>query len=81
MNIENCELETLLVCSFRYALGRRSYIVSDVAYLILVYKDVLHQNTKELITDEIRLAISSGEAGMDCDIVEWLNVYGELIDE
>lgn len=81
MNIKEHELESLLVYSFRYALGRMSYAVSDVATQIIKNKDVLHPHTKELIKREIRAAVECGEAGMEMDVEEWSNVYEELTDD
>lgn len=75
------QLESLLVYSFRYALGRMTYAVSDVALAIIQNKHVLHPYTKALIRKEIAVAIEIGEAGMEMDVEEWSNVYAELTDE
>ncbi len=75
------QLESLLVYSFRYALGRMTYAVNDVTMAIIQNKHVLHPHTKELIKKEIREAVENGEAGMECDVEEWSNVYAELTDE
>jgi 2C-methyl-D-erythritol 2,4-cyclodiphosphate synthase len=75
------QLESLLVYSFRYALGRMTYAVSDVAMAIILNKHVLHPYTKELIRKEIAEAISMDRAGMEMDVEEWSNVYAELGDE
>lgn len=79
--IRDNQLENLLVYSFRYALGRMTYEVNDVATAIIKHKDVLHPHTRELIKKEIREAVENGEAGMECDVEEWSNVYAELTDD
>lgn len=75
------QLESLLVYSFRYALGRQTYAVHDVARAIIQHKHVLHPHTIRLIRKEIVEAVENGEAGMECDVEEWSNVYAELTHE
>jgi hypothetical protein len=55
--------------------------VNDVSMAIIQNKHVLHPHTKELIRKEIVAAVENGEAGMECDVEEWSNVYAELSDE
>ncbi len=80
-SVDDAQLESLLVYSFRYALGRMTYAVNDVASAIIKHKDVLHPHTKELIKKEIRAAVECGDAGMEMDVEEWSNVYAELTNE
>ena len=78
MNIKKNEFEDLIFCSFRYALGRRTYIVSTVAEIILKHKDVITNNTKHLMIKEILEAVEKNQAGMDCDVHMWKTVVDEL---
>ncbi len=78
--VNNFDLDILLFCAFRYALGRMTYIVSTAVELICKYIDALHPHTKLLMIKEITTAIAKGEAGWDCDVQEWkvlLTALGE----
>ena len=75
------EYNTLCFYAFRYALGRMTYSVGDVA-------DILRRNIKkidpynrELMIKEINNAINDGHAGMACDIAEWKHLLWVLNDE
>lgn len=72
------DIETMLFCSFRYALGRRTYIVSDVVELLTDYESVLQERTKILIRKEIQEAIDTDRAGMNMDVLEWMKVLEVL---
>ena len=73
-NLSEPELETLLVCSFRYALGRRTYIVSDVCGIINRNLGLLQQHTKQQMVRDISDAIRRGRAGDVCDEQQWLGL-------
>lgn len=63
---------TLFLCAFRYALGRRSYMVS---YIIDILESQLHNilpSEKRLMVKEIDDAIARGESGMACDTDDWI---------
>ena len=62
------EPEFVLLCAFRYALGRRSYAVGMIVEEIMSNWDVLDDSKKKLIQDEIREADS---LGMECDKEQW----------
>lgn len=72
------ELNTLLICSFRYALGRMTYIVSDIVDIIIHHKKDLQPNAKELMIREIKWALDHNQAGMRCDREEWERLLNEL---
>ncbi len=73
------ELETLLLCSFRYALGRRTYAVSMVVKIILDNQELLSEGLKKLMLKEIELALATDRAGMDCDRKEWVKLRDEIL--
>jgi hypothetical protein len=79
--VDNAQLESLLVYSFSYALGRMTYSVYDVADAIIKNKHALHPHTKELIEEEIKKAVGHREAEMEMDVEIWSGVYAELTDE
>ncbi len=68
------DLDTLFFCSFRYALGRRTYIVHDIASLILENKERLKRQTIAKIIEEIYGSVMTGSAGMKCDVTIWQNL-------
>ena len=61
----------LLVYAFRYALGRRTYSVADVAQALREHHTALTPQTRRQIADEIRDAIRAGRAGSITDADEW----------
>lgn len=60
-----------LVCAFRYALGRRTYVTDSVANVIIKVWDELPRETQLLIRKEIINAINNNDAGMDIDVKCW----------
>lgn len=79
ISIQNDEFHDLMVCAFRYALGRRTYIVSTIAELIIKYKEKLDASAIEVITRDIKRAIQTNNYGMEMDKVEWQKVLKVLI--
>lgn len=68
------EFRTLIISAFRYALGRKTYIVSDTCDLIINHWEYLSKHEKKLICEEIEHAIEHGMAGMSCDMACWEEV-------
>lgn len=79
--IKNDEFGDLMVCAFRYALGRRTYIVSTIADLIVKYKGRLDANDIEVITRDIKRALETNNYGMEMDRVEWEKVLKVLTEK
>lgn len=76
MTLSNDALYTLLVCSLRYAMGRRSYITGDVADLIRTHDKHLRQSQREVLArdlrDALQRAIERGQTlGEQCDHDDW----------
>ena len=65
------DLDLIMVCAFRYAIGRRTYITSTVSDFLLYHWDQLTKNMKKHIKEQIQKAIEDGEAGDQCDIDSW----------
>ena len=63
--------ETILVFSFRYALGRISTAPSIVAGVLINKWEELDQVTQDQIKHDIRTSIRLGDAGMECDVKTW----------
>ena len=67
----NDNYRLILICAFRYALGRATYMPSTVADAIIAEWPDMPEGDKILYRREIREAIDRGHAGMDCDIKTW----------
>ena len=67
--------ENILIYAFRYALGRKTYAVSDVVEMLETNWDLLSEYARKEIKYEIkeykRIYESIGHA---CDEVQWLKV-------
>ena len=63
--------ELTLFASFRYALGRQTYIVSEVVENILANWQILSQNTKDKMKAEIKETIKNNNIGHDIDKQSW----------
>src|SRR4051794_25946442 len=72
--IDNQTLANLLLCSFRYSLGRMTYITSDCADWLTRYWQLMPPAWQKQIHDDIRKAIEQGCAGHDCDVASWRRV-------
>ena len=66
--------EDFLFFAFRYALGRRTYVVSMMVSELKKQWDNLDPHTKSKIQKEITEAIQYGDAGMDIDVHEWKTI-------
>ena len=60
-----------LLYAFRYALGRQSYAVADVAETLIAHRDALTADWRQQIVQDIDNAIANDHAGMACDIERW----------
>ena len=69
-----------IVPIFRYALGRRTYVVSDTTNLIInLHKEgKIDKTNQELICKEITEAAKENNIGMEMDKKKWVEVLAEL---
>lgn len=79
MNTE--DLNILLFCSFRYALGRRTYIVGDVSSLLRKHKDEMDKRTRMKIIEEIYMSVAAGSAGTTSDTNIWHDLAIDLEED
>lgn len=78
--------EEILVCAVRYALGRMTYIVSDVCRYVKSKKDSLSEHCRSIIIRDIEERIEwfhslDRTCGMECDEKEWLQLLEVLKGE
>jgi hypothetical protein len=66
---------TILICAFRYALGRRTYVVGSVVQEIHRVWNSLSEGDRELIVREIlEHRERFGNLGHECDERDWMSV-------
>ena len=70
--------EYMIVYAFRYALGRSSYAVANVASELRAHNPTLSGKTRALIIKEIEEADSADNLGMDMDRKEWMKTLTVL---
>lgn len=70
-----------LVCAFRYALGRMTYVVDSVASEIERQIDTISTKSLHLIRKEISEAIKASHAGMQMDVERWEKCRIAINDE
>ena len=63
--------QDLLVCSFRYALGRQTCIVSTVVDYLIADWEGLNDWQQKQIREDIEHAIEHKLAGDVCDVYQW----------
>ena len=76
MKVQNPDDALVLIAAFRYALGRRTYIVEYVVDFIVNNWDELETSDRNLIIKEILDAKDKGHVGHDCDWKSWQRVLG-----
>ena len=79
----NRHFEQMLICAVQYALGRRTYIVSDTVEYVLARKDDLSDWCKRTIARDIKEKIrecfrQESLVGDECDHREWVRLLNEL---
>jgi hypothetical protein len=66
------DLETLIVCAFRYAIGRMTYMPSEVRRIARDNVRVIASHMLEQFINDISSAYDHGRLGMNCDVQGWL---------
>ena len=81
MRIEDDDDRLVLICAFRYALGRMTYMPGVIAGAILQVWDDLTKADQQLFHREITEAFDRGMAGMGCDMDTWTSVLALPVKE
>lgn len=74
------DLNDLIICAFRYALGRRTYIVHTITEIIKSNLSALESNTIEVMLRDIERQHEYEKVGLekafgdDCDRERWMEV-------
>lgn len=69
---------TTFIAAFRYALGRSTYIVSDVIEDIEKNINDIDSGYLRTIKEEIEEAIKNNNVGMDIDKKQWENLLCKI---
>lgn len=69
-----CTDPIMLMCAFRYALGRGTYIVGWVADELIEHRLALRSQWRQQIVRDIREAIGEDDAGWGIDATQWRQV-------
>lgn len=83
--IDNQDLDLVFVAAFRYALGRRSYMVFTIADFIKTNISLVPKNIIDLMIREITEAEQNHNDGLykalgdDCDVETWLSLRAFLV--
>lgn len=78
--LDTDDLNDLLVCAFRYALGRRTYIVHTITEIIKTNLSALESRTIEVMLQDIERQHDYEKVGIekvfgdDCDRERWMEV-------
>jgi len=73
--------QTILLCAFRYALGRKTYIASELVEFLIEDWDIFEGWTHKQIQDDISHAIEYAIAGDSCDVFEWKKILELKVKE
>lgn len=73
--------EHMLISALRYALGRRTYIVSTTAEYIANEIPKLSEQCKNVMIQDIEVQERLGGCGDQCDKESWMWLLGELKGE
>lgn len=79
---ETGKIETdpiILMCAFRYALGRATYIVGWVADELIAHAGALRPQWRQDVVRDIRAAIGADTAGWGIDAVQWQRVVDAFL--
>ena len=74
------EANILLICSFRYALGRKTYVTSEISGLMKNYIDIFNEKEINTFIKDITIAEKKDDIGHECDRKIWLELRQWLRD-
>lgn len=73
--------DIVIVCAFRYAIGRMTYVVDSVASEIENQIEYISTKSLVLIRKEITDALNANKAGMQMDVERWTKCRIAINDE
>ena len=85
--ISTDDFNILAICAFRYALGRRTYITSEVAGILGAYINHLDERSLVVILEDYKRTYESEQLGLNhafgdkCDRDTWVKLEQQLKDQ
>lgn len=71
LDFSDVNQDILLFCAFRYALGRRTYVVGSLVDIMKANWEHMGKDRKAMFKKEIREAIVADRCGSEYDIKDW----------
>ena len=81
ITITDDEFQRFIIYAERYAIGRMTYVPSDVNNIILKYLPRISSNTLGVLIQDIELEADRDMLGMDFDKKMWLALLETLRNE
>ena len=81
ITITDDEFQEFIIYAERYAIGRATYVPSEVNNIILKYLPFIANNTLGVLIRDIELESDRDMLGMDCDKKMWLALLDTLKNE
>ena len=78
--MNNEDLNFLIITSFRYCLGRSTYVTSEFRNIITKYNKEISKQNRDLMIKEIQEAKENDNLGMRMDEENWKKVLYTLRD-
>lgn len=70
--------EGMIVSGFRYALGKRNYVVGEIVSDIASNAEKLSSKTRNLFIKEISEKWHNNALGHQCDTTQWVHLMQQL---
>jgi len=80
-DFDDVDQDILLFCAFRYALGRRSYVVGTIVDIIIANWEHMPTSRREMFQRDIREAIETDRCGSKYDIERWERILRLTTDD
>ena len=85
MEIKNIrDFQDVMCCALRYALGRKTYITSEIPDFIKSYPELIDDRVKEIMLKDLNQYFTFRESGFEtddeCDYNSWKSLAIWLID-
>lgn len=74
IELSDREARQMFIMAFRYALGRKTYVVYDTVSLIIRNWGCFTEDEQRLFQREITAKIIAEKAGMDMDVRQWKQI-------
>ncbi len=77
IEIKRNDLRVLMICAFRYSLGRKTYMPGLVTELIRNNSKIFNKQDWKVFLEDIEFHRNFNNLGDDCDVATW-NKFSEF---